>query len=86
MELKQYGVGVTTINPGFVKTPLTDLNHFGMPFMVSAEDASQAIIQGLKNGDTEIHFPKRLSWPLKLLTALPTPLYERLARKIMLRQ
>jgi short-subunit dehydrogenase len=86
MELKRYGVGVTTINPGFVKTPLTDLNHFSMPFMISAEDASRAIIQGLLKGDTEIHFPKRLSWPLKLLTALPTPLYERLARRLMLRQ
>jgi short-subunit dehydrogenase len=86
MELKRYGVGVTTINPGFVRTPLTNLNHFSMPFMISADDASGAIIQGLLKGDTEIHFPKRLSWPLKLLTALPTPLYERLARRLMLRQ
>lgn len=86
MELKRYNVGVTTINPGFVKTPLTDLNHFSMPFMISAEEASRTILRGLLKGDTEIHFPKRLSWPLKLLTALPTPLYERLARRLMLRQ
>jgi hypothetical protein len=52
--------------------------------MVSAEDASAEIIRGLLKGETEIHFPKRLSWPLKLLTALPTPLYERLARRLML--
>ena len=85
MELKRYGVGVTMINPGFVRTPLTGLNHFSMPFMISAEDASRAIIRGLLHGEAEIHFPKRLSWPLKLLTALPAPLYERLARRLMLR-
>jgi short-subunit dehydrogenase len=84
LELKRYGVGVTTINPGFVKTRLTDRNHFAMPFMVSTEEASRAIVQGLKDDDTEIHFPKRLSWPLKLLTALPTPLYESLAGRLML--
>ena len=86
LELHRYDVGVTTINPGFVKTPLTDLNHFSMPFMISAEEASRVIVQGLLAGDTEIHFPKRLSWPLKLLTALPTPLYEKLARRLMLRE
>ena len=85
MELKRYSVGVTTVNPGFVKTPLTDLNHFSMPFMISAEEASRAIIEGLLKGDTEIHFPKRLSWPLKLVTALPAPLYEFLARHFMRR-
>jgi short-subunit dehydrogenase len=84
LELRRYGVGVTTVNPGFVKTPLTDLNHFSMPFMISAEEASAVIVQGLLAGNTEIHFPKRLSWPLKLLTALPTPLYERLAQRLFL--
>ena len=79
LELKRYHVGVTTMNPGFVKTPLTDLNHFSMPFMISADDASQAIVQGLLKGETEIHFPKRLSWPLKLLTALPLPYTKRIA-------
>ena len=33
MELQRYGVGVTTINPGFVKTPLTGHNSL-MPFVM----------------------------------------------------
>jgi short-subunit dehydrogenase len=86
IDLAKYGVGVTTVNPGFVKTQLTEKNEFGMPFMLSAEEAAEVILRGLLAGHGEIHFPLRLSVPLKLLTALPRPVYERLARRIMLHE
>jgi short-subunit dehydrogenase len=86
IELKNFGVGVVTVNPGFVKTPLTDRNRFPMPFMLTPEQSADAIVKGLLAGHEEIHFPKRLSWPLKLFTALPRPVYEFLARKLMLRR
>jgi short-subunit dehydrogenase len=84
MDLKRYEVGVTTINPGFVRTPLAGLESKA-PFVIDADKASRMIVKGLLNGDTEIHFPRRLSWPLKLITALPSPIYERLARLAMSR-
>ena len=37
-------------------------------------------------GRDEVHFPKRLSWPLKVFTALPRPLFEWLAGKLMVRR
>jgi short-subunit dehydrogenase len=83
IDLKRYGVGVVTVNPGFVKTPLTDRNDFYMPFLMSPEQAADEIVKGLLAGREEIHFPRRLSWPLKLLTALPRPVYESLARRII---
>ena len=66
-----------------MKTPLTDRNTFPMPFMLTTEQAVPIIVKGLLDGDEEIHFPKRLSWPLKIFTALPRPLYESLARRFM---
>ncbi len=86
IELKDYEVGVVTINPGFVKTPLTDRNDFPMPFLMSPEAAAAEIVKGLLAGDEEIHFPRRLSWPLKLYTGLPRPAYEWLAHKFMVRR
>jgi short-subunit dehydrogenase len=83
IELRRFNVGVTTINPGFVKTPLTDRNTFPMPFMITPEASADEIVKGLLAGDEEIHFPKRLSWPLKIYTALPRPIYEALARRFM---
>lgn len=40
-QLKTFGVGVTLIQPGFVKTPLTDKNDFYMPLMIDSEQAAQ---------------------------------------------
>jgi short-subunit dehydrogenase len=81
LELEPYNVGVTMVNPGFHDTALLAENDFRMPFMGDAESASRMIVRGLLKGEPEIHFPKRLSWPLKLATALPRPLYEAFARR-----
>jgi short-subunit dehydrogenase len=86
VELKHYNVGVTTINPGFVRTPLTDRNDFKMPFLLEADDAAGQIVEGLLDGQAEIHFPRRLSWPLKVFTALPRSLYEPIARNLFVRR
>ena len=72
------GVKVTVINPGFVRTPLTDRNQFTMPFLVEADDAAERIVRGLERGKKEIHFPAPMSWTAKVLRVLPYPLYERL--------
>ena len=67
------------VSPGFVKTPLTDRNDFPMPFLVSSSEAARRIVRGLARGHNEIHFPKRFTWTLKLLAALPQGLQDRLA-------
>lgn len=76
-ELERCGVGVAVINPGFVRTPLTDRNTFPMPFLIEADDAAERIIRGLASGRFEITFPRRLSWALKMLRRLPYPIYFR---------
>lgn len=81
LDVAKRGVGVTTINPGFVKTRLTDTNDFPMPFLLKPEQAARAMVKGLRAGKTEIHFPLRLSLPLKLITALPRPVYEWLLQR-----
>jgi short-subunit dehydrogenase len=72
------GVKVTVINPGFVRTPLTDRNNFTMPFLVEVDDAAERIVRGLERGKKEIHFPAPMSWAAKVLRVLPYPIYERL--------
>ena len=82
-EVAERGVGVTVINPGFVKTPLTDPNRFHMPFLLEASDAAERIIRGLERGKKEIHFPAALSWPMKMLRILPYPAYERIISRLL---
>ena len=71
VELYGQGVDIRLINPGFVKTPLTDKNRFAMPFLISAETAAQQIIKGLNSSRFEIVFPWQMSLLMKVLKWLP---------------
>lgn len=81
LELEPRGIDVKLINPGFVKTPLTDRNPFPMPFIISAESAAERIVRGLEGTGFEIHFPRRFSGILKFLQLLPYRLYFPMVRK-----
>ncbi len=81
MDLAPRGIGVYLVNPGFVKTPLTDRNTFRMPALISAEEAASEIINGFERGYFEIHFPRRFTCWLKLLRLLPYRWYFALVRK-----
>lgn len=62
---------IRLISPGFVKTPMTAMNDFDMPAVISPEAAADAILRGLDRSGFEIHFPRRLTYALKLLRLLP---------------
>lgn len=68
-------LNVKLINPGFVKTRLTDKNKFYMPALISAQQAANAVLEGLLKNKFEIHFPKRLTWAIKLLKLVPYKWY-----------
>lgn len=73
---------IKVINPGFVRTPLTDKNDFDMPMMMEPEDAAIALANGLTRKGFEIHFPRKFTFIMKTLRILPAPLYKILARKM----
>ena len=83
LELHKFGVGVTLICPGFVKTPLTDKNTFAMPLRVSASFAAKAIYFDLEAGKDEIHFPQAFTQILKFLSVLPYSLWRRIASSLV---
>jgi len=58
--LKKDGITVSTIFPGFVRTPLTDVNTFPMPFLMEVEPAAEIIRRGLDEKKSAIAFP----WPM----------------------
>lgn len=70
-ELSHFNINVSVINPGFVKTRLTELNKFTMPAIIGADEAAQIIIKDLEAKKFEIHFPKRFTFWLKILKVLP---------------
>lgn len=71
IDLAKENILVTTVNPGFVKTPLTAKNNFPMPFAIDVNAATRIIQRGIEQKKIEIHFPYRLTLVIKLLGLLP---------------
>ena len=83
-DMKRFDVRVSVVNPGFIKTPMTDQNPFPMPMIVSAEFAAEEMFKGLtKSNSFEIHFPKKFTFIMKILKILPNWLYLKLIKKGM---
>ncbi len=81
-DLAPKGIGVWVINPGFVATRLTANNNFDMPALMTPEQAALATVDGFTSGQFEIHYPKRFTRVMKLLSLLPYGWYFPLVRHI----
>jgi len=74
-HLQDHHIGITIVNPGFVRTPLTDKNDFHMPFLIEPEKAARIICNAIARGRSEVSFPFPFSWTIRLLRVLPHPIY-----------
>jgi NAD(P)-dependent dehydrogenase (short-subunit alcohol dehydrogenase family) len=79
-DLEPKGIKVQLVCPGFVRTPMTDKNSFPMPFLMEPEDAAEAFYRGLQGSVFEINFPRRFTFMMNLLCALPHRLYMAVTR------
>lgn len=82
MDLRANGIHVSSVAPGFVRTPATDSNEFPMPFIIEAEAAAKRIADGLAKNQTHIAFPKRFTFLLRLINLLPRSVYVKLVGKV----
>lgn len=82
IDLRRHGIAVTTVSPGFVRTPMTDKNRHPMPFLMEVDRAAEVIARGIDRRAREIRFPWQLTAMVRLLRALPDWLYEALATRV----
>ena len=75
-DFKRFNITISLINPGFIKTPMTDENKFNMPMLKTAEYAADKIFKGItKDNVFEIHFPKSFTFLMKILRIMPNWLF-----------
>lgn len=65
-EIADRGIKVTTVCPGFVRTPMTAGNRGPMPFLLEADDAARRILRAASRGKRVLNFP----WPMAALMGL----------------
>lgn len=69
--LREHNVHVSTIIPGYISTPMTEVNNFPMPFKTSADKAAQKIINGIAKNKGVIAFPLIMYYSLRLAGLIP---------------
>ena len=77
-ELRGSGVKVVTIAPGYVDTPLTRQNRYGMPFLMEAGDFADAAYRAIEGGASYRVIPWQMGVVAKLLRLLPNAVFDRL--------
>ncbi|MEE4108651.1 MAG: SDR family NAD(P)-dependent oxidoreductase [Halieaceae bacterium] len=82
VDLRDRGVVVQSVSPGFVRTPLTDRNGFAMPMLVEPEDAARAILRSIDRGDRSGYFPSLFAAIIRGLALLPERLQVGLCRRL----
>lgn len=82
IELMPLGIPVTTVCPGFVRTPMTQKNKFKMPFLLDAPDAVRIMVKGIAARKAMVHFPKPLYLIILLLRCIPKPIFRQLLMRL----
>jgi short-subunit dehydrogenase len=77
-ELASRGIDVQLVNPGFIKTRLTDKNDFKMPFIMEPEEAAGEVVDHMTGDSFEKSFPFGFSLVFRLSQFLPDWLYYKL--------
>lgn len=77
-DLRGTDIDVQLINPGFIRTRLTDKNAFKMPFIMDADPAADIMIDHMRGSRFKRSFPTGFSLVFRISQFLPDWLYYRL--------
>lgn len=80
-DLKGKGVQVSTICPGYIKTPMTEDLPFHLPFLIDQDKAVRLIMKAIMEKRRVYNFPRRLYMFTQLMNLLPVRLQDRIIAK-----
>lgn len=78
LEMRPYGIKVVNIAPGYIKTPMTAVNDYRMPFLLPVERAAERFAAVIARGTSYTVIPWPMGIVAKLLRLLPNWLYDHL--------
>jgi len=78
VELHDSGVKVVTICPGYIKTPMTAINPYSMPFILDADEAASRVAHAIERQTALTVIPWQMGLLGRVLRLLPRWLYDKL--------
>ena len=86
LDVQQKGVDVTIIQPGFIRTPLTEGRTNNMPFLMELNDAIPNFLNAIERKKKFAAFPWQLATIVRLGKIMPAWLYDRVAGRASYRE
>jgi short-subunit dehydrogenase len=80
VEMQGHGIAVTTIAPGYIRTPMTDINSYRMPFLMEVDVAAKKFVQAIANKRRFVIIPWQMGVVAKLMRLIPPFLWDFLAK------
>jgi short-subunit dehydrogenase len=77
VELRGEGIAVVTICPGYIKTPMTAVNKFKMPFLIDVDEAVVRFARAIDANTSLTVIPWTMGLAARVLRLLPNWLYDR---------
>jgi len=76
VELRRDGISVVTICPGYIRTPMTAVNRFKMPFIIGVDDAVMRFARAIERKTSFAVIPWKMGMAARVLRMLPNWLYD----------
>jgi len=85
VELTPLNIAVTTICPGWIRTPLTTNIAVPQPYMMEVDYAVTRMVEAIRTRRSHLAFPPAAAWQVRVLRWLPAGLSDWLIRQRMRR-
>lgn len=79
-EMQHHGIAVTTIAPGYIRTPMTDVNGYRMPFLMDVDIAAAKFAHAIARRKRFVVIPWQMGWVARILRIIPRWLWDRLTK------
>lgn len=81
VEMVKKGIAVTTIAPGYIKTPMTNINTYPMPFLMSADKAAVKFVDAIEKQKSFVIIPWQMACVARLMRWMPNWLWDWLMQR-----
>lgn len=76
VEMAANNIAVTTIAPGYIRTPMTDVNQYKMPFLMDANIAAAKFVNAIESKRCFVVIPWQMSWVVRFMRFVPPFLWD----------